>query len=89
MEHLTGFEPVCAGVAVQPLAAWVQVQMAGMAGFEPANVGVKGRCLTAWRHPNMVQRAGVEPARPFGHKILSLACLPNSSIPAYGTPDGI
>lgn len=53
MEHLTGFEPVCAGVAVQPLAAWVQVQMAGMAGFEPADEGVKVPCLAAWRHPNI------------------------------------
>lgn len=25
---------------------------------------------------------GIEPARPYGHMVLSHACLPNSTIPA-------
>ena len=30
----------------------------------------------------MVRRAGLEPARPNGQEILSLSCLPNSTIRA-------
>ena len=45
-----------------------------------ANKGTKKApliCVEA----NKVPEAGLEPARPYGHKILSLACLP---IPPLG-----
>ena len=78
-----GIEPCLVGLesTVQPVTLFPY--MVGEDGFEPPYSERTDLQSAAFNRsatrPNLVPPAGLEPAWPYGRKILSLVCLPNST----------
>ena len=60
----------------QPLYYPHGTPLVWLAGFEPATSCPPDKCSAKLSHSQIVPTEGVEPPRPYGHVVLSHACLP-------------